>query len=188
MGIIVAILAIVGIFMVIPLTIFLIVRKILSDRHRERMAMIERGLNPKYKAPAADAARSPQAPAGAEGSNGGMAEDASRQEPSAPYQAPRPADYYQVPRPEDSTVKWMYIFGGAAVGLLIASAVTHWLFAYTLIETKGLGLSIVVLSICVALYLYYVRKNRKNRQGAQRPGEGQEGSRAGERKEPYTEE
>lgn len=33
-----------GIFIVIPASLFLIIKKIISDRHEERMAMIEKGM------------------------------------------------------------------------------------------------------------------------------------------------
>ena len=46
---IMGLLAIIGLFFVIPIVIFLIIRKVLSDRHKERMAMIERGINPSYR-------------------------------------------------------------------------------------------------------------------------------------------
>lgn len=154
-GLAIAFAVVFGIFVIIPLVVFLIVRKILSDRHRERMAMIENGLTHKYRRP------EPAAPE----QNAAPASDtrAAQQDSAAPGQenpVPR-TDYYRKDKAEESTVKWMYIFGGAAVGLLVASIVTNLLFTYTLIETKGLGLSIVVLSVCVALYLYYVRKNRR---------------------------
>lgn len=46
---IIGLLVIIGLFFVIPIVIFLIIRKVLSDRHKERMAMIERGINPSYR-------------------------------------------------------------------------------------------------------------------------------------------
>lgn len=155
-GLAIAFAVIFGIFVIIPLVVFLIVRKILSDRHRERMAMIENGLTHKYRNPAPDPAVQNTAP---------VSDAQAPQQDAAPggptnFTSPRP-DYYRKDKAEESTVKWMYIFGGAAVGLLVASIITNLLFTYTLIETKGLGLSIVVLSVCVALYLYYVRKNRR---------------------------
>ena len=53
-ALLIALAAVIGIFVVIPLVVFLIVRKVLSDRHRERMAMIESGLSHKYRAPRPD--------------------------------------------------------------------------------------------------------------------------------------
>ena len=96
-----------------------------------------------------------------------------------------PEQYRRV-RAEDSTIKWMYIFGGAAIGLILASVFTHLLFAYTLIETRGLGLSIVVLSVCVALYLYYVRKNKRDHRPC--PPTDKDPSEKTRENEPYTEE
>ena len=162
-GILIGLAVVIGLFIVIPLIVFLIVRKILSDRHRERMAMIENGMNGKYRQPAPearptepmdDAPKSPEV------------QDQSpelSEEPVAP-EPPR-MKYYPPVKAEDSTGKWMYVFGGAAVGLLVASLTTNLLFTYTLIETKGLGLSIVVLSICISLYIYYVRKNKRKNDG-----------------------
>ena len=95
-------------------------------------------------------------------------------------------EQYRRARAEDSTIKWMYIFGGAAIGLILASIFTHLLFAYTLIETRGLGLSIVVLSVCVALYLYYVRKNKRDHRPC--PPTGKAPSEMNRENEPYTEE
>lgn len=171
-GILIGLAVVIGLFIVIPLIVFLIVRKILSDRHRERMAMIENGMSGKYRQPAPearpadpmdDAPKEPetQDPAGEQ-----------PEEPAAP-EPPR-VKYYPPVKAEDSTVKWMYVFGGAAVGLLVASLTTNLLFTYTLIETRGLGLSIVVLSVCIALYIYYVRKNKRKNDGTHfGPGDGQ---------------
>lgn len=166
-GIFIGLAVVIGLFIVIPLIVFLIVRKILSDRHRERMAMIENGMNGKYRQPAPEAR--PVEPIG-DTSKEPDAENPVR-EPETP-ESPR-VKYYPPVKAEDSTVKWMYVFGGAAVGLLVASLTTNLLFTYTLIETKGLGLSIVVLSICIALYIYYVRKNKKKNGGTHfGPGSG----------------
>ena len=170
---------VVGIFIVIPLVVFLIVRKILSDRHRERMAMIENGLTHKYRNTTASAEESnPQPP---------HVEPADVRSAAPAGQTPPKTDYYRRDKAEDSTVKWMYIFAGAAVGLLIASVVTNLLFTYTLIETRGLGLSIVVLSVCVALYLYYERKNRKNNPPSDYGADIREQNRSVDRDEVYTE-
>lgn len=163
-GILIGLAVVIGLFIVIPLIVFLIVRKILSDRHRERMAMIENGMNGKYRQPAAE-------PRPAESMDNAVKDpetenEASGRQTEPVTPEPPKMEYYRRPaRPEDSTVKWMYVFGGAAIGLLIASLTTNLLFTYTLIETKGLGLSIVVLSICIALYIYYVRKNKRKNDG-----------------------
>ena len=69
---------------------------------------------------------------------------------------------------------------------ILASVFTHLLFAYTLIETRGLGLSIVVLSVCVALYLYYVRKNKRDHRPC--PPTDKDPSEKTRENEPYTEE
>lgn len=168
-GIFIGLAVVIGLFIVIPLIVFLIVRKILSDRHRERMAMIENGMNGKYRQPEAR----PVEPIGdtSKGPDAGNPVQEQPEEPEAPE--PLRVKYYPPVKAEDSTVKWMYVFGGAAVGLLVASLTTNLLFTYTLIETKGLGLSIVVLSICIALYIYYVRKNKKKNNGTHfGPGSG----------------
>lgn len=162
-GILIGLAVVLGLFIVIPLIVFLIVRKILSDRHRERMAMIENGMNGKYRQTAPEVR--PVEPMDGAAKEPGVEHRAEEQpeEPTAP-ESPR-MEYYPPVKAEDSTVKWMYVFGGAAVGLLVASLTTNLLFTYTLIETRGLGLSIVVLSICIALYIYYVRKNKRKNDG-----------------------
>ena len=174
-GILIGLAVVLGLFIVIPLIVFLIVRKILSDRHRERMAMIENGMNGKYRRPAPEAR--PAEPADYTPKRLEV-QDRVREQPEEPV-APEPSrmKYYPPVKAEDSTVKWMYVFGGAAVGLLVASLTTNLLFTYTLIETKGLGLSIVVLSVCIALYIYYVRKNKRKNDGTHfgpGPGGGQD--------------
>ena len=177
-ALLIALAAVIGIFVVIPLVVFLIVRKVLSDRHRERMAMIESGLSHKYRAPRPDTEQDHRE---------ATATDASENNPDTtpPQNTPTPEQYRRA-RAEDSTIKWMYIFGGAAIGLILASIFTHLLFAYTLIETRGLGLSIVVLSVCVALYLYYVRKNKRDHRPC--PPTGKAPSEMNRENEPYTEE
>ena len=185
-GILIGLAVVIGLFIVIPLIVFLIVRKILSDRHRERMAMIENGMNGKYRQPAPEAR--PAEPIG-DTSKEPNAENPVREQPEEP-KTPEPprVKYYPPVKAEDSTVKWMYVFGGAAVGLLVASLTTNLLFTYTLIETKGLGLSIVVLSICIALYIYYVRKNKKKNDGTHfGPGTGGGQNPGGKEGTTYTE-
>lgn len=163
-GILIGLAVVIGLFIVIPLIVFLIVRKILSDRHRERMAMIENGMNGKYRQPAPEAR--PAEPMDDMAKAPGFEGQAVEQPEEPATQEPPRMKYYPPVKAEDSTVKWMYVFGGAAVGLLVASLTTNLLFTYTLIETRGLGLSIVVLSVCIALYIYYVRKNKRKNDGA----------------------
>lgn len=155
---IIGLIVILGIFFVIPIVIFLIVRKILSDRHKERMAMIERGFNPSGQSRQQNERQ--QTPYECEKDIKGP-----WSEPT-PEPAPEPVrrTYRKAPKAEDSTVKWMYIFAGIAVGLLIASIVTNLLYTYTLIDTGGIGFSIVVLSACISLYIYYTRRNRRTKE------------------------
>lgn len=155
---IIPLLAILGIFFVVPIVIFLIVRKILSDRHKERMAMIERGFNPTPSS--AQRNEEPKKTYECEKDiRGPWSEPAA-----APAPEPVRKTYRKTPKADDSTVKWMYIFAGIAVGLLIASIVTNLLYTYTLIDTGGIGFSIVVLSACISLYIYYSRRSRKSKE------------------------
>lgn len=177
-ALLIALAAVIGIFVVIPLVVFLIVRKVLSDRHRERMAMIESGLSHKYRTPRPNTEQDHREAPTPDASE-------NNSDTTTPQNPPMPEQYRRV-RAEDSTIKWMYIFGGAAIGLILASVFTHLLFAYTLIETRGLGLSIVVLSVCVALYLYYVRKNKRDHRPC--PPTDKDPSEKTRENEPYTEE
>lgn len=181
---IIGLLVIIGLFFVIPIVIFLIIRKILSDRHKERMAMIERGISPssyRNTKPQNERAESPY-----------ECEKDIRGPWSEPAQEPTPepvkrTTYRKAPKAEDSTVKWMYIFAGIAVGLLIASIVTNLLYTYTLIDTGGIGFSIVVLSACISLYIYYNRRNRRTKEYLYHQSQRYDGKNREERPENYTE-
>ena len=81
----------------------------------------------------------------------------------------------------------MYIFAGIAVGLLIASIVTNLLYTYTLIDTGGIGFSIVVLSACISLYIYYNRRNRRTKEYLYRQSQRYGEKTQDERPENYTE-
>ena len=133
----------------VPIFIFFIVKKILNDRHKERLAMIERGFIMSQSRPA----RKEQPTTMDSGMNSAAL---------PPYDIKRsPA-----PRPEDSTIKWMYIIGGIAVGLIVSSIVVDWINYYTVMDTGGIGFSIVVLCTCVGLYIYHRRRAAKARKAA----------------------
>lgn len=130
------------VLLTIPIIIFLIVKKILNDRHKERLAMIERGFimsqsRPQERADNPHTMDNPQA--------------SMTQMPYTATPSPRP-------RAEDSTIKWMYIIGGIAVGLVISSIVVDWINYYTVMDTGGIGFSIVVLCACAGLYIYHRRR------------------------------
>ncbi len=180
---IIGLLVIIGLFFVIPIVIFLIIRKVLSDRHKERMAMIERGINPSYRQAEPQPER-PKSPYECEKDIRGPWSE------PAPEPTPEPVrrtTYRKTPKAEDSTVKWMYIFAGIAVGLLIASIVTNLLYTYTLIDTGGIGFSIVVLSACISLYIYYNRRNRRTKEYLYRQSQRYGEKTQDERPENYTE-
>ena len=130
----------------VPIFIFFIVKKILNDRHKERLAMIERGFIMSQSRPA----REKQPTTMDSGMNSAAL---------PPYDIKRsPA-----PRPEDSTIKWMYIIGGIAVGLIVSSIVVDWINYYTVMDTGGIGFSIVVLCACGGLYIYHRHRASKAR-------------------------
>lgn len=141
------------VLLTIPIIIFLIVKKILNDRHKERLAMIERGFIMSQSRPVQKEQPST------------IIDGSLPQSDYPPYSVKRnPA-----PRPEDSTVKWMYIIGGIAVGLIVSSIVVDWINYYTVMDTGGIGFSIVVLCACAGLYIYHRRRAAKARNAANAP-------------------
>ena len=134
----------------VPIFIFFIVKKILNDRHKERLAMIERGFIMSQSRPAREEQPTTTMDSG------------MKSAALPPYDIKRsPA-----PRPEDSTIKWMYIIGGIAVGLIVSSIVVDWINYYTVMDTGGIGFSIVVLCACGGLYIYHRHRASKSRNDA----------------------
>ncbi|MDD4820413.1 MAG: hypothetical protein PHD21_06230 [Flavobacteriales bacterium] len=173
------IVAVAGFFafvIVLLVVVFFIVKKILNDRHKERLAMIERGFIMSKQTSHTSSVPNdmPQdVPSGIHA-----------EEPHVPPVHPvyRPTK----PKAEDSTVKWMFILAGVAGGLLISSIVTDILYRYTLLDTDGIGFSIVVVCACLSLYIYYRRKSKKEIKQYHRELEQQ--TNFSEKKEEYTEE
>ena len=135
----------------VPVTIYLIVRNVLNNRHKERLAMIEKGFIMSQKPDNVASQTFVQ--------NENLGAEQSAQQ--ANHTAVPPIYRSQKPKAEDSTVKWMFILGGIAVGLLISSIVTEILYRYTLLDTDGIGFSIVVVCACLSLYIYYRRKSKR---------------------------
>ena len=138
------------VLLTIPIIIFLIVKKILNARHKERLAMIERGFIMSQSRPTRE-----EQPT--------TTMDSGMNSAALP---PYGVKSNPAPQPEDSTVKWMYIIGGIAVGLIVSSIVVDWVNYYTVMDTGGIGFSIVVLCACGGLYIYHRRRAAKARKAA----------------------